>query len=150
MSKYAWGTAELGVNPSSIAMGRFADECAVFVPAATVQAHDVQQVVAMTELMAQPVVTTLLNEATPTVLGIGLAGKMGFAKTGGTTAITDFDDGVIGQLFTLLSGHAVTITDGAIIILNGSVDFVMAAGDTLTLAMINSQVWEEIARKTNL
>lgn len=89
------------------------------------------------------VVTTLANEATPTVVGVRLA------KTGGTTTITDFDDGVVGQSFTLLSGHAVTITDGTNILLNGSANFVMAAGDTLTLTMFNDQVWEETARKVN-
>lgn len=88
-------------------------------------------------------VVTLANDATPTVAGVALA------KTGGTTTITDFDDGVVGQTFTLRSDHAVTITDGTNILLNGSANFVMAAGDTLTLSMINDQVWEEVARKTN-
>jgi hypothetical protein len=69
--------------------------------------------------------------------------------TGGTTAITDFDDGVVGQTITILSAHAVTITDGAPIILNGSANFVMAASDTLTLTMFNDQVWQEVSRTVN-
>ncbi len=87
---------------------------------------------------------TLANDATPSVENIMLA------KTGGTTTITDFDDGVVGQTFTLLSAHAVTITDGTNILLNGSANFVMAAGDSLTLTMFNDQVWEEVARKVLL
>jgi len=89
-------------------------------------------------------IVTLANDATPTVLNVALA------LTGGTTTITDFDDGVLGQTFTLKSDHAITITDGTNILLNGSADFVMAAGDTLTLSMVNDQVWEETARKVNL
>lgn len=89
------------------------------------------------------VVTTLANDATPTVLNVVLA------KTGGTTTITDFDDGVVGQTFRLLSAHAVTITDATNILLNGSGNFVMAAGDVLTLTMFNDQVWEEVSRKVN-
>lgn len=88
--------------------------------------------------------TTLANEATPTVLSDSLF------VTGGTTTITDFDDGVVNQTIEILSAHAVTITDGSNILLEGSVDFVMAAGDSLTLTMFNDQVWEEVSRKTNL
>ncbi len=94
-------------------------------------------------LVLDPLLVELADDATPTVGGATLA------KTGGTTTITDFDDGVVGQAFTLLSGHAVTITDGTNILLNGSANFVMAAGDTLTLTMFNDQVWEETARKAN-
>lgn len=91
-------------------------------------------------------VITLANDATPSVFDVE---QLGAAKTGGTTTITDFDGGYPGQNFTLRSDHAVTITDGTNILLNGSANFVMAAGDTLTLHMVNDQVWEEIARKTN-
>ncbi len=84
------------------------------------------------------------NNATPTVGGATLA------RTGGTTTITDFDDGNVGQTFRLLSKHAITITDGTNILLKGSVNFVMAAGDVLTLTMFDDQVWEEVSRKVNL
>ncbi len=91
-----------------------------------------------------PGITTLANDATPTVAGVSLA------KTGGTTTpITDFDNGVVGQTFTLLFAHAVTISDSAIIPLAGSADFVGAAGDSMTFTMFNDQVWEEVSRKVN-
>lgn len=92
----------------------------------------------------QNTVTTLANDGTPTVAASNLF------KTGGTTAITDFNGGVVGQTIQILSEHAVTITDGAPIILNGSANFVMAAADTLTLTMFNDQVWQEVSRTVNL
>ncbi len=88
-------------------------------------------------------VTTLADDATPTVLD----GKL--FKTGGTTTITDFDDGVVGQTIKILSEHAITITDGTNILLNGSADFVTAAGDVLVLTMYNDQVWVEDSRQVN-
>ena len=70
-------------------------------------------------------------------------------KTGGTTTITDFDDGVVGQSFTLLGAHILTITHNAsIIALNGAGNFAMKVGDTLTLTMFNDQVWQEVSRTT--
>jgi len=68
--------------------------------------------------------------------------------TVGTTAITDFDDGIEGQKIKILAESSITITDGTPIQLNGSVNFDMISGDTLTLEMFNDQVWEETARKT--
>lgn len=91
-------------------------------------------------------VVTLANDATPSVLSVP---QFGLAKTGGTTTVTDFDDGHLGQQFTLRFDHATTITDGSNILLSGSTNFVGAAGDTLTLRMINDQIWEEIGRKVN-
>ena len=88
-------------------------------------------------------ITTLANDATPTVAASNLF------KTGGTTAITDFDDGVVGQTIKILSEHAITITDGTNILLNGSANFVMAAGDVLVLTMYNDQVWVEDSRQVN-
>lgn len=88
-------------------------------------------------------VTTLINDATPTVS----AGKV--FKTGGTTTITDFDDGLLGQTIKILSAHAITITDGTNILLNGSTNFVMASGDVLVLTMYNDQVWVEDSRQVN-
>lgn len=90
-----------------------------------------------------PLLATLANDATPTVANLTLA------ITGGTITITDFDGGVLGQTFTLRSDHAITITDGTNILLSSSANFVMADGDTLTLTMINDQVWEEVSRKVN-
>lgn len=88
--------------------------------------------------------TTLDDTGTPSVSSGHIF------KTGGTTAITDFDGGVVGQTIQILSAHAITITDGTPIILNGSANFVMAAADTLTLTMFNDQVWQEVSRTVNL
>ena len=88
-------------------------------------------------------VQTLANDATPSV------DLLSTVKTGGTTTITDFDDGVVGQELLILSDHAVTITDNAAIILAGGVNYVMKASDTLTLRMINDQVWNEVSRSVN-
>jgi len=87
--------------------------------------------------------TTLANDATPTV-----AGRFRFL-TGGTTTITDFDDGYTGQIIRIISEHAVTITDGTNILLNGSGNFVMAATDTLTLICKADNKWYELARSDN-
>ena len=96
-------------------------------------------------IVAPSKVTTLANDATPSVLeGV-------LFMTGGTTTITDLDDGVVGQTITILAAHAITITGGTNILLSGSgsADFVMAIGDTLALTMFNDQVWEETSRKVN-
>jgi len=85
----------------------------------------------------------LANEATPTVIN----GKL--FRTGGTTTITDFDDGLEGQVITILSEHAVTITDGTNIFLNGSANFVMASTDTLTLVQKSDGFWYEQSRSVN-
>jgi hypothetical protein len=88
-------------------------------------------------------ITALLNDATPTVSGGSTF------TTGGTTTITDFDDGTSGQTITVLAGHAVTITDGTHIILHGSADFTMAVSDSLTLVLKPDNKWYETARMVN-
>lgn len=70
-------------------------------------------------------------------------------QTAGTTAITDFDDGFIGQTIRILATASITITDGAPIILSGSADYTMTVSDTLTLTMFDDQVWQEVARSVN-
>ncbi len=66
--------------------------------------------------------------------------------TAGTTAITDFDNGEVGDVIQILAATSKKITHGAPVSLRGEVSFSMVAGDTLTLAMFNDQVWEEIGR----
>jgi hypothetical protein len=88
-------------------------------------------------------IPALANDATPSVLD----GR--YFLTGGTTTITDFDDGVTGQIITIISEHAITITDGTNIFLNGSGNFVMAATDTLTLICKADNKWYEISRSDN-
>jgi len=95
-----------------------------------------------TTLMGSPVVT-LANAAQPYIW----LGKT--FKTGGTTTITNFLGGCIGQRITILSAHAVTVTHGTPIQLHGHANFVMAAGDTLTLEMVDLDVWQEVSRKVH-
>ena len=92
---------------------------------------------------SQPALTFTSADATPSVKGYKVF------KTNGTTAITDFDDGQIGDTIKILAQANITITDGAPIILNGSVDFTMTPTDTLTLTMYNDQIWSEDARSVN-
>jgi hypothetical protein len=86
---------------------------------------------------------TLINDATPSVEG----GR--FFLTGGTTTVTDFDDGIEGQIITVMAAHVLTITDGTNIFLNGSANFTMAATDTLTLVCKADNKWYEIGRSDN-
>ena len=88
-------------------------------------------------------IRTLTDDATPSVQN----GRL--FLTGGTTTITDFDDGREGQLITIISEHAITITDGTNIFLNGSANFVMAATDTLSLVCKADGKWYEIGRSDN-
>ncbi len=88
-------------------------------------------------------INTLDNNATPIVK------KGNIFLTGGTTTITDFDDGLEGQIIRIVSEHAITITDGTNIFLNGSGNFVMAATDTLTLLCKADNKWYELCRSDN-
>jgi len=88
-------------------------------------------------------IRTLTDDATPSVEN----GRL--FLTGGTTTITDFDDGIEGQIITVIAEHAITITDGTNIFLNGSANFVMAATDTLTLVCKADSKWYEIGRSDN-
>ena len=95
------------------------------------------------QLKNPKVYTFTSADATPSVKGGSIF------KTAGTTAITDFDDGVIGQTIRILATASITITDGAPIILNGNANYTMTDTDTLTLTMFNDQVWSEVARSVN-
>ena len=93
-------------------------------------------------------ISTLANDATPSV------GEYSVWLTGGTTTITDFDDGVEGQLITIIAEHSVTITDGTNIFLKRSVtaatlNFDMVASDTLTLICKADLKWHELSRSRN-
>jgi hypothetical protein len=86
---------------------------------------------------------TLSNDATPSVGG----GRL--FLTGGTTTVTDFDDGVEGQIITVISAHAITITDGTNIFLNASGNWTMASTDTLTCVCKADGKWYEMSRSDN-
>ncbi len=83
---------------------------------------------------------TLDDAATPSVKNARMV------RTGGTTTITDFTDQHQGQVLILRSSHAVTITHGSGILLDGNSNFTMSGGDTLTLCCFDGNNWEEIGR----
>jgi hypothetical protein len=88
-------------------------------------------------------VTFTALDATPTVA----TGRTFI--TAGSTAITNFDDGVDGQTITVRAHGAITLTDSATLQLRGGADFVMAADDTVTLANIGGSNWYETGRTTS-
>jgi len=90
-----------------------------------------------------PTINTLANDATPTVA----AGDT--FLTGGTTTITDFDDGYPGKIIRIISEHSITITDGTNIFLSGSANWAMTATDTLTLIQKADGLWYELSRGDN-
>jgi len=79
-------------------------------------------------------------DATPSVAGGGTF------ITQGTTAITDFDDGVVGDTITIFGNSPLTITNNSAINLDGNEDLNLVGGDTLTLHMFIDQVWYETSR----
>jgi len=85
-------------------------------------------------------VTFTSTDATPTIdLGE-------IFITAGTTAITNFDNGEVGDVIQILGASTITVTHNSNISLNNQVDFAMLSGDSLTLSMFNDQVWEETGR----
>jgi hypothetical protein len=85
-------------------------------------------------------IRTLADEATPSV-------KLGDVwLTGGTTTITDFDDGLEGQQIEVIAEHSLDITDGTNIFLSGSANWSMTATDTLTLICKADNKWYELSR----
>ncbi len=89
------------------------------------------------------VISALANDATPSIQGRDLW------LTGGTTTITDFDDGFEGQILSIVSEHSVNITDGTNIFLSGSGTYAMDDGDTLTLVQKADGKWYELGRSDN-
>ena len=86
---------------------------------------------------------TLADNATPPVFSAKIC------LTGGTTTITDFDDGITNQIITVIAEHSITITDGTNIFLSGSANFDMTATDTLTLICKADNKWYEVSRGDN-
>jgi hypothetical protein len=66
--------------------------------------------------------------------------------TGGTTSISDFDGGILGQTLKIRANHSVTIVHSATVNLSGSVNYAMTPGDTLVLTMYEDQIWNEDSR----
>ncbi len=87
---------------------------------------------------------TLADSATPSVKG---GNKF---ITGGTTTITNFTDGYDGQEITIVSAHAVTLTDGTYLVLRSSTDYVMASSDTIRLVYrASNDKWYQIGGEDN-
>lgn len=92
------------------------------------------------EFAVQPF-TTLADEATPTVLGHNLF------VTGGNTNITDFDDGVTGQIITILCKHTLdfdttTAQDADHNLDGSSADLNGETGDILTWLCEDGTTWQ--------
>lgn len=89
------------------------------------------------------VVTFSDGDTTPAVTGSNVF----ITDSTGTTTITDFDEGAIGQVIHIKAAGACTIQHtNTVIELDGDANFVMAAGDVLTLCMFEDQVWTEVSR----
>ena len=95
-------------------------------------------------------ITMASGDSTPTVQ----AGNI-FICSGGRgagTTITDFDNGSSGQIISICADDAsLTIANNANIQLQGSANYTMAAGDTITLCYgISSTAtkWSELSRMT--
>ena len=87
-------------------------------------------------------IVSLADEATPSV-------RFGrYFKTSGTAndPITDFDDGINGQVITIIAEHECIVNDATNIFLSGSAAWTMTATDTLTLICKADNKWYEIAR----
>ena len=83
-----------------------------------------------------------------TAASISVKGGNVFKLTG-TTTIGDITGGIVGQTIVLLAEASVTITSSDIIKLNSGSNYVMAATDTLTLTMFDTNVWSEVGRSVN-
>jgi len=86
------------------------------------------------------------NDTTPSVAG----GNVFKFNTSGSTTVTAFDDGVAGQMITMISDGAVStiIQNNASIKLQGAVDYNMAQYSTLQL-VYDGTVWYEVSRSVN-
>jgi hypothetical protein len=91
-------------------------------------------------------IPALANDATPSISG---SPGSRFWLTGGTTTITDIDDGWEGKLIAIIAEHSLDITDGTNIFLNGSANWSMTATDTLTLIQKADGKWYEVSRGDN-
>lgn len=80
------------------------------------------------------------TDATPSVV------KGDYYTTTGTTTITDFIDGRVGQTIHVQATDAITIQNNASIVLRGGVDHTLSDGDVLVLTQYEPDVWTEETR----
>jgi hypothetical protein len=83
------------------------------------------------------------GDTTPSVSGNNIF----TTSNSGPTTITNFDDGINGQIITIYCGDAQTTITRANAVLDGGTNFVCTLYDTITL--IKSTYWTEIARSVN-
>jgi len=94
------------------------------------------------------------GSATPALVNGVFCDNLVYANNGGATTITDITGGYPGQTLIIESSNGnTTIQHGAAISLQGAVNFVMAASNTLSLvraasSMLGGVRWIETGRKT--
>jgi hypothetical protein len=141
------GTASVVANPNAastycrlvVRTGSSVGNLLSYVKFESVQTRHNAEVISNTAKTGTITFTT--GDATPTVS----TGRTFI--TAGSTAITDFDDGVDGQIITVRAHGAITLTDSANLQLQGDANFVMAADDTVTLANVGGTNWYETGRR---
>ena len=89
-------------------------------------------------------ITYTPGDTTPSVLN---ASSMNIVNSG-AVSITNFDDGVNGQIIVLRFDDANTTITRANAALAGGANFTSSANDTLTLRF-NGSIWEEVCRSVN-
>ncbi len=137
-------SADVSLNargqPDQDLWGRDGEDYKIIVKNAAAATQDTWDAIRMPKGSRRATVTFTSTDATPTIVESELF------ITAGTTPITDFDNGVVGDSFEILGASSIVITHNSNISLRGEVSFSMVTGDTLRLAMFNDQVWEEIGR----
>ncbi len=86
---------------------------------------------------------TAVGDMTPSVLDAS------FIELAGGTAISNFDDGKVGQVIRIRAELNTSIGHGTNIVLNGAANFDMIYDDTLTLGMFDQDIWLELSRSVN-
>lgn len=90
-----------------------------------------------------PAIPAIADDATPSVLNGTVF------LTGGTTTITDFDDGIEGQEITIIAEHTLIITDGTNIFTPTGGNLTMNATDILRLIQKADGKWYTISYSDN-
>jgi len=90
-------------------------------------------------------VTALADDATPSIIGLGE-----FTVTGGTTDITDLDDGYAGQTISILCKHSLTFdfttaADADHRLDGSSADITVDTGDVLTFYSEDGTTWHLVS-----
>jgi len=127
-------------QPDQDLWGRDNEDYKIIVKDSAAVTQDTWDAIQLPRASRRATVTFTSTDATPTIKESELF------ITAGTTAITDFDNGVVGDSFEILGASSIVVTHNSNISLRGEVNFSMVVGDTLKLAMFNDQVWEEVGR----